>query len=113
MIFGGKDEKTIYGDLWSFNYSSRKWKEISIKGTSSPRYGHLSFPYDNKIGIYGGTSDSNVELNTFIRLINKDVNQMVLIDGFFVDLDQDLFNNLGDVSHSCSWLEDSFFYVLG
>lgn len=112
-IFGGKFHQMIYNDFWVFNFDTMKWKEITLKGLLISRYGHISFPFDNKVVIYGGKSDQNVELNTNIRFINKEISQSMSIDGFFVDLDQDLFNNLGDVVHSCSYMEDSFLYILG
>lgn len=67
LIFGGtNDEIAGLSDLWTFDYSTNEWMEISAKNPiESERFGHSLFFVDDVLHIIGGYHDGK-DVNTVI-----------------------------------------------
>ena len=57
-VYGGSDDSTIFGDLWSLDIETNKWKLLpGIKGqVPSPRWGMTMHAVGESLFIYGGHS---------------------------------------------------------
>jgi hypothetical protein len=40
LLFGGRDEGTVHGDLWSYDLATDAWEAVETDGGPPPRFGH-------------------------------------------------------------------------
>jgi len=40
LLFGGRDGTAVFGDLWSYDFASDAWTEVSSGGGPGARFGH-------------------------------------------------------------------------
>ncbi len=78
IIIGGKSSSTSSNDIWSFDFTSKKWTQIS---SDIPLKGYYSSSYynqeENTVLFYGG-KDSNNNLSNFLKYdINKNTWQTI------------------------------------
>jgi N-acetylneuraminic acid mutarotase len=63
-IFGGKDTENRLKDLWMFNLSEQKYREMDANGdVPASRNGHTMEYYDGKLYVFGGIHDITWELD--------------------------------------------------
>jgi hypothetical protein len=64
FVYGGKDgENNKLGDIWSYNFQTKTWEEITCEDSPLPRSGHSSQIYKDYMIVYGGIFDICKELN--------------------------------------------------
>ena len=59
-LFGGWDGKSTLNDIWTFEWTSRKWKKISSYSDVAPRYRHTSIAYNNFMVVFGGVDHYHI-----------------------------------------------------
>jgi len=69
-VFGGQeDDNKKMNDMWSFDLQTNAWSQIDQSGSSykpTPRSGHSSVVYGDKMYIFGGIVELTKELNDLI-----------------------------------------------
>eukprot|EP01064_Diplonema_japonicum_P015417 TRINITY_DN2314_c0_g1_i1.p1 TRINITY_DN2314_c0_g1~~TRINITY_DN2314_c0_g1_i1.p1 ORF type:complete len:430 (+),score=66.43 TRINITY_DN2314_c0_g1_i1:79-1290(+) len=63
IVFGGRDAKCL-GDVWLFNFVSKKWAKApvpSISPAPCSRAGHTAIVHNGKMYIFGGVSNQETD----------------------------------------------------
>nr|XP_039264099.1 tRNA wybutosine-synthesizing protein 4-like isoform X1 [Styela clava] len=62
ILFGGRDDRLIFDDMWVYDIESRKWNQLTLHGSGiSPRHSHsVCATNDGNILLSGGIGDGNV-----------------------------------------------------
>jgi len=78
IIFGGHNNQTTFNDLWLYNFTSRRWKELHSKSavSPSPRYDHTVVLSGRRMYLFFGV----------LRLANGVTVQ--LTDYWYLDLER-------------------------
>jgi len=53
-IFGGRNNEEFFSDLWEYNVLTSEWKKISPFLDTTPRSGHSSVIYNDRMIVFGG-----------------------------------------------------------
>jgi len=70
IIYGGANESHTLGDLWSFNFTNRSWKEFTESGiTPGPREKINFISTYGRIVIFGGFYNKSVSYNDLWSII--------------------------------------------
>ena len=61
VVFGGYSGSSYKNDVWEFDLTTNIWKNISPSTGTKPngRAGHTSIYYNNKMVVFGGSTDSS------------------------------------------------------
>ncbi len=63
-MFGGKDAENRLNDLWEFNMTDFKFREMDKAGDIPPeRNGHTMEHFEGKLYVFGGIHDITWELD--------------------------------------------------
>src|SRR5439155_9802039 len=67
LLVGGYGNRTILGDIWSFNTTRLVWRNISTPGGPSPRMAAVGGydPVEDILAIFGGGDRSEVKIDTW------------------------------------------------
>jgi N-acetylneuraminic acid mutarotase len=69
-IFGGQeDDNKKLNDLWCFDMQTNQWGQVDQSGNSykpTPRSGHSTVVYGDKMYIFGGILELTKELNDLV-----------------------------------------------
>ena len=74
-IYGGKDSKQVFGDLFILDIMNFQWFQIELFGTkvNSGRVGHSSEIFNDKLFIFGGCDEDNQCLPAKVMCIELDL----------------------------------------
>ena len=68
FMFGGKNLKEKFNDLWKFNTQTFEWQEVITKGNKpNPRSGHSMIYFNGHLAIFGGIECVTQEKNDFYK----------------------------------------------
>eukprot|EP00026_Physarum_polycephalum_P004156 Phypoly_transcript_04173.p1 GENE.Phypoly_transcript_04173~~Phypoly_transcript_04173.p1 ORF type:complete len:519 (+),score=38.70 Phypoly_transcript_04173:477-2033(+) len=67
IIFAGKNIKGILGDMYSFDFKTKKWAEVQTPRSSCPvnRKSHVAVAYKNKFYVLGGRKSIKMDVCDF------------------------------------------------
>ena len=67
LLVGGFGNRTILGDIWTFNTTQLVWRNVSTPGGPSPRMAAVGGydPVDDVLVLYGGGDDYEVKSDTW------------------------------------------------
>ena len=74
-IYGGKDSKQIFGDLFVLDVMNFQWLQVELFGTKieNGRIGHCSEIIKDKLFIFGGCDDNNKYIPAKVMCIELDL----------------------------------------
>ena len=74
-IYGGKDSKQIFGDLFILDIMNFHWLQVELFGTriERGRIGHCSQIINDKLFIFGGCDENNKYLSSKVMCIELDL----------------------------------------
>eukprot|EP01080_Neovahlkampfia_damariscottae_P007021 gene7021-11186_t len=79
FIYGGRNKKIIFNDLWEYDYNNYIWKEIKLKKNLIPRYSHSIFTVSDLIFLFGGFT-SKFQFDTELYNIDLDQKKISLLN---------------------------------
>jgi len=79
VVFGGYDGHRRVNDLYSFNFKTSQWQELSNANAPSPRDRHVATVYENFLYIFGGF-DGMARVND-LHAYRLDTNVWHAVDG--------------------------------
>ncbi|KAJ9452080.1 RING finger protein B [Diplonema papillatum] len=66
ILHGGRDANCL-GDVWAFDFTTKKWREIPVSADGpSPRAGHVAVAHEHKMYVFGGVG-SNDDANCWLN----------------------------------------------
>ena len=76
IIFGGRDGRSHFGDLFSFHFRDSTWQKVETTGALvKRRYRHSAVVYGNYMYLFGGESggEGAIEYGDFFEfdILNK------------------------------------------
>ena len=74
-IYGGKDSRQVFGDLFILDIMNFQWFQIELFGTKieKGRVGHCSEIINDKLFIFGGCDENNKYLSAKVIVIELDL----------------------------------------
>ena len=74
-IYGGKDSKQVFGDLFILDIMNFQWFHIELFGTKveKGRMGHSSEIIKDKLFIFGGCDENNIYMPAKVMIIELDL----------------------------------------